>query len=163
LISAWALLRERGRQESLVLVGKMDYFFERLRRYSIEHGYDRGPAKIVFPGYVTDGQLRWLYRHAQLYVFPSLIEGFGLPGLEAMFERCPVAAARSSSLPEILGDAALYFDPHDSNDIARQIVAILNSPELRADLLERGERQARLFSWEAMSQATLKLYTELLY
>ncbi len=163
LIEAWAILRQRGRPESLVLVGKMDYFFERLRRRVIERGYDRGDARVIFPGYVSDGQLRWLYQRASLYAFPSLIEGFGLPGLEAMSEGCPVVAARSSCLPEIYGEAALYFDPHDAADIARTMLEVLSSPETRASVIERGKRQVLSYHWETMSAETLAVYQELLY
>lgn len=162
LIDAWALLRQRGRTESLILVGKMDYFFERLRRYVIAHGYDRGATTVIFPGYVTDGQLRWLYQHASIYAFPSLMEGFGLPGLEAMLEGLPVVSSDTSSLPEIFGDGAEYFDPQDPVMIADAISKVLDSPVLRQNLIMRGKARAEKYRWDEMAKQTLQFYQKML-
>lgn len=161
LLAAWELIRKRGRSESLVLVGKPDYFFNRLRQQVLDSGLDRGKAPVIFPGYVTDGQLRWLYRRAGAYVFPSLMEGFGLPGLEAMSEGTPVLAANASSLPEIFGNAAAYFRPHDPKNIADQIETVLDSDSVRGQLIDRGRKRAQQYRWETMARQTLALYEEL--
>ena len=98
-------------------------------------------------GYVSEGELKALYQRATALVFPSLYEGFGLPPLEAMACGCPVICARAASLPEVCGDAALYFDPRNPRDLADKIHAFIQDPGLAAGLRERGFRQAKRFSW----------------
>ncbi len=105
-----------------------------------------GPLKYI--GYVSDGELRALYERAACFVYPSLYEGFGLPPLEAMWCGCPVVVSRTTSLPEVCGDAALYCDPHDPADLASQIERLLRSESLRTELRARGLRRAAAFSWE---------------
>ena len=108
-------------------------------------------------GYVTDPELRALYEHATCFVYPSLYEGFGLPPLEAMTCGCPVVVARAASLPEVCGDAVLYCDPRDANDIAQQIRVFLDDPARRAEFRDRGMARARAFTWERASTALLTL------
>ena len=105
-------------------------------------------------GYVSDGELRALYQHALGYVFPTFYEGFGLPVLEAMSSGCPVICSNGSSLPEVGGDAVLYCDPRDPEDIARQMRALCDDPALRVALAEKGARQAQAFSWETAARQT---------
>jgi len=114
-----------------------------------------GAARLA--GYVTDGELRALYENAECFVFPSLYEGFGLPPLEAMTCGCPVVVSRAASLPEVCGDAAVYCNPEDSQDIARGIATVLSDAELRADLRRRGVERAKLFTWNDAAGALLKL------
>lgn len=141
----------------LVFVGKKDYFYERLQRYVGK----RSIRGVVFTGEVTDGDLECLYRGAVAYVFPSLYEGFGLPPFEAMALGTPVIAASRSALPEVLGSAALYFDPEDIEDMIKKLVLLLNDEKLRLDLVEKGYRRAKKFSWEKLAQDTQRVYESL--
>jgi len=113
---------------------------------------------VRFLGPVPEDDLPALYAGATLFVFPSLYEGFGLPVLEAMACGTPVACSNTSSLPEVVGDAALTFDPADSSAIARAITRVLADAELRQVLRERGLAQAAGFSWERTAAKTLEVY-----
>lgn len=106
-------------------------------------------------GRVTDGELRALYEAAECFVFPSIYEGFGMPPLEAMSCGCAVVASSAASMPEICGDAALYFDPLDPEALACQIARIMDDGALRDTLAERGRARAREFSWERSASALL--------
>jgi len=117
----------------------------------------QGAGEARLAGYVTDAELRALYENAECFVYPSLYEGFGLPPLEAMTCGCPVIVSRVASLPEVCGDAAVYCDPEDSQDIACQIGTVLSDAELRADLRRRGVERAKLFTWNHAAGALLKL------
>jgi glycosyltransferase involved in cell wall biosynthesis len=100
-------------------------------------------------GFVSDAQLADLYRHAAWFVFPSTYEGFGLPALEAMAHGCPVLAARAAAIPEVCGDAALYFPPHDPAALASLLRRVLREPRLRDALAARAQARLRLYSWRA--------------
>jgi len=115
---------------------------------------------IHFPGLVTEKQLIQLYNAAQFYVFPSLYEGFGLPPLEAMRCGTPVLASETSSIPEICGDAAIYFDPLNPKDIARKITSLYKDTSRQVELIEKGSQRAQKFTWEKMAQDTYKIITE---
>jgi glycosyltransferase involved in cell wall biosynthesis len=105
-----------------------------------------------------EGALRALYGGAAAFVFPSLYEGFGIPVLEAFAEGCPAALARTSSLPEVGGDAALYFDPEDVGAIRAAVARLLGDAALRADLVARGRERVRRFTWEATCAGTAEVY-----
>jgi glycosyltransferase involved in cell wall biosynthesis len=92
-----------------------------------------------------------------MFVFPSIYEGFGFPILEAMAHGVPAIAARSSSLPEIAGDAALYFDPGDPRELEQQIERVLSEPDLRRDLIARGQQRAAMFRWDVAAERTLEV------
>lgn len=154
------LLERRADGVSLVLVGKMDYFFERLRREADALGLSKN---VVFTGYVSDEELASLYWHAMLYVFPSFEEGFGLPALEAMIAGVPVASSNQSCLPEILGDAAAYFDPHRPEAIAATIGRLLDHPEERSALRARGAEQVRKYAWGSLARSTYDVYTRAIH
>lgn len=115
--------------------------------------------RIVRTGAISDGQLSALYQYARAFVFPSLYEGFGIPPLEAMSLGCPVAASRVSSIPEICGDAALYFDPLDNRDMSQTLESMLTEDTLRETLRQRGLARVELFTWEL---AARQLYAHLL-
>jgi glycosyltransferase involved in cell wall biosynthesis len=104
--------------------------------------------RVRFTGVLEEGQLRQFYAFADLLVFPSLYEGFGLPPLEAMAIGTPVASSSSASLPEVCGDAALYFDPRNVEEMADRIKEILKNPDLRKNLVKKGFDQAKKFSWD---------------
>ena len=113
---------------------------------------------VKFFGSVSDSQLHYLYQNSLALVFPSLIEGFGLPGLEAMAAGTPVIAARASVLPEIYQDAALYFDPKSASDLAQKIGILISDSALRSKLIAKGKKQVKKYSWSDMSQKTWAIY-----
>ncbi len=111
---------------------------------------------------MSDAELKWLYENAEAYVFPSLSEGFGLPGLEAMAHGCPVISSSATCLPEVYGDAAEFFDPKDVNDMAKTIDNVLTNKKLRISLARKGKNQIKNYSWQKMAQETLDTYKECL-
>ncbi len=118
----------------------------------------RAGERVRFLGWVDDATLDGLYRAATAFVLPSLAEGFGLPVLEAMLRGTPVACSRTSSLPEVAGDAAEYFDPLDVDEIAATLERLLADSELRDRLRTAGLARAANFSWETAAVATLASY-----
>lgn len=123
------------------------------------HAERLGIADAVrFPAYVSGADLEGLYRAARCFVFPSIMEGFGLPVLEAQRRGVPVATSASSSLPEAGGDGARYFDPFDAGDIAAAILELLQDEALAARLVAAGERHAAGFTWERAAEGTLESY-----
>jgi glycosyltransferase involved in cell wall biosynthesis len=110
---------------------------------------------VVFPGWVDDLDLEGLYRLASCFVLPSLREGFGLPLLEAMRRGVPVACSRTSAVPEVAGDAALFFDPASPAEIAGSVTAILRDPGRAAELAQKGRDRAALFTWRRTAEGTL--------
>lgn len=154
LIQAYAkLCHEHRIKENLVLVGE---------------GYN--PAKIlhsdpeVLSRVVVLQKLPWhtlavLYRCATVFVYPSLYEGFGLPPLEAMASGTPVIASNTSSLPEVVGNAAILIDPHNEAELANAILRCLRDPALRADMQQRGAKWIQSFSWNRTAQETVAVYT----
>jgi glycosyltransferase involved in cell wall biosynthesis len=104
-------------------------------------------SAIIWAGAVSDEQLRTLYENAALFVFPSLYEGFGIPPLEAMTCGCPVVASSASSIPEVCGDAALYFPPRDIPAVAASLLRVLKDESLRQELIFKGRRRSECFSW----------------
>ena len=117
--------------------------------------------EVIFSGYCSQENLPALYRGASLFLFPSLYEGFGLPPLEAMACGVPVIASRVSSLPEVLGEAAILVDPYNIKEIAEAIKNTLEDESLRVSLIEKGFARAKLFSWEKTARETLGVYKEL--
>lgn len=116
--------------------------------------------QIHFLGFVSDEQLGWLFEHAGAYVFPSLSEGFGLPGLEAMSYGAPLVSSNATCLPEVYKDAAHYFDPTNVDDIAQKINEVLDNKALRDDLVQRGSHVVAEYSWRRMAEQTLEAYVQ---
>jgi glycosyltransferase involved in cell wall biosynthesis len=116
--------------------------------------------RVVLPGYVPDDDLAALYSGASVYAFPSLYEGFGFPALEAMACGTPVVCANTSSLPEIVGDAALTFAPTDVDGQADALRRVLTDPALSKRLVERGFARIQQFTWESAARATLAVICE---
>lgn len=143
---------------NLVFVGKLDYFYFRLQELinSLAWPAQQIPVKVF--GYATESQLACLFQHASAYVFPSLEEGFGIPPLEAMQYNIPVLSSQRGSMPEILGKAALYFDPTSAADFTQKLSMILTNARLREDLIRAGQAQAQRYSWQACAQQTLQAY-----
>ncbi|SJZ68187.1 Glycosyltransferase involved in cell wall bisynthesis [Trichlorobacter thiogenes] len=110
----------------------------------------------------SDAMLAGLYKHACLFVYPSLYEGFGIPPLEAMAYDCPVVCSNVSSIPEVVGDAGQYFDPTSTGEIMAAIERTANDPTLRNTLIEAGRKRIQKFSWERCATETLAVYRKLL-
>lgn len=115
-------------------------------------------GRVIFTGYVDDEDLVCLYNGATLFVFPSLQEGFGLPGVEAMACGAPVAASNMGSLPEVLGDAGRFFDPNDPLEMVKVIKDILSDHEMRTAMSRRGLERAKLFSWDKSAKDLLDIF-----
>jgi glycosyltransferase involved in cell wall biosynthesis len=112
-------------------------------------------SRVRFLEQVSDDQLPALYKYAEAFVLPSLYEGFGLPVLEAMQNECPVIASNVSSLPEAGGEACLYVDPENVDDIAQKMRKILGNTKLRQELIAKGLKQVEKFNWEKTAKTTL--------
>lgn len=159
LVEACGPLFAEGLLDALVVVGSRGWlyqgFFERLAESPWR-------SRILFPGFVADDELPAVYGGALLTVQPSLCEGFGLPVLEAMACGCPVCSSDTSSLPEVGGEAALYFDPMQVDAIVTRLRGALRDESLREQMCLQGLRRAAGFSWAATAQQTVALYARVL-
>jgi glycosyltransferase involved in cell wall biosynthesis len=115
---------------------------------------------LIFPGFVSDAELKWLYEHCQAYVFASLSEGFGLPPLEAMAQGAPVVSSNASVMPEVYGEAAHYFDARDPKDMAAKVHEVITDSKLRSELIKKGHEQLKKYSWRKMAEETLAVYKQ---
>jgi glycosyltransferase involved in cell wall biosynthesis len=147
------------RRPLLVLAGYPTFHEDELRARAAAAGL---ADDVRFAGWLEGAEVEGLWALARAFVFPSLYEGFGLPVLEAMARSVPVACSDASSLPEVAGDAALLFDPHDESAIALALERILYDEELRALLRARGQERARAFTWERTARLTLESYARAL-
>jgi glycosyltransferase involved in cell wall biosynthesis len=160
LIEAFHMFRRGGfEQVKLLIIGDEISQYATLRRAVHRHKLHK---HVRFFGFVPDKTLAALYRLASVFVFPSLYEGFGLPPLEAMASGTPVITSNVSSLPEVVGDAALLIDPYDSAEIANAIRRVLTEPALAADLRQRGLARVKDFSWERSVARVRDIYQEVL-
>jgi glycosyltransferase involved in cell wall biosynthesis len=161
LIAAFGLLKQRPGYEDvkLLIIGDELSRYGSLRR-SMEGAGVR--QDVRFFGFVPEDTLAALYRLASVFAFPSLYEGFGLPPLEAMACGTPVVTSRLSSLPEVVGDAALLVDPYSPREIADAIGRVLADDDLSAELKQRGRLRARNFSWERSVKAIHEGYLKVL-
>ena len=157
LLNAYASLDVTLRDKHpLVIAGGLEPYLSELKALTAKLGIG---DKVRFLGYVPQEDMPPLYREATLFIFPSLYEGFGLPLLEAMASGCPVVSSHTSSMPEVCGDAARYADPLDTEDIRKAMDEVLSSPGLRKELIEKGLRRCRLFTWEATAKSYRDLIT----
>lgn len=158
LIEAFAEVRKGGFEElKLLIIGDEISKLPALRRAVHQHKLHK---HVRFLGFLPDETLAVLYRLAAVFVFPSLYEGFGLPPLEAMASGTPVVTSNVSSLPEVVGDAAVLVDPHDVHAIVDGVRRVLTDPALAQELRCRGPLRARQFSWERSVRRTWQLYHE---
>jgi glycosyltransferase involved in cell wall biosynthesis len=157
LLEAFDQIKNTAGPLTLVLAGQRGWeyhrFVERIRQMGLS-------GRVILPGYVPDEDLAALYSGALVYVFPSLHEGFGFPVLEAMACGAPVVCANTSSLPELVGDAALTVAPSDVYGLSEALLRLLNDRSLRQDLIKRGFERAAMFTWEACARHTLEVLVE---
>ena len=159
LIQAFANLKEKHPELLLVLAGRKDKVYDGYIKTAEHLGVKE---RVVFTGYVNEGQLKWLYKGCRAYIFPSLSEGFGLPGLEAMRHDAPVISGNATCLPEIYGEAAYYFNPLDVHDMTKSIDTVLTDNNIRNKLIKAGREQVKKYSWEKMARETLAIYEKAL-
>lgn len=157
LLKAFSILNKSIPQARLVLVGRSLACDKSLTTYINETGLQK---KVIFRGYVEGIQKE--YSKAILTVVPSLYEGFGLPVLEAMACGCPVICSDKTSLPEVGGDAAIYFNGHDADDLAKKMKDVLSDGNLQEEMKRKGLIQASTFSWERCAEETIKVYRGLI-
>ena len=158
LLEAFAGLCKDARFEhGLAIVGPKGWGFQEIFQKVRDLGLAR---RVVFTGYAPEEDLPALYNLADVFVCPSFYEGFGFPILEAMACGTPVIASAVSSLPEIGGDAPLYMDPQNTDEIVRSIKRVLEEDGLRNDMRQRGLARAQKFSWEAAARQTIQLWEE---
>lgn len=157
LIKAFYKLKKKNLQYKLVITGKKGWkykeIFETIDKLNLQND-------VVFTGYVADEDLPALYNAADLFVYPSIYEGFGLPPLEAMACGTPVITSNTSSLPEVVGDAGIMIDPPDVDGLADAMHEVLTNEGLREDMIKKGLERAKMFSWEKCARETLEVYEE---
>lgn len=158
LIKAFEQLQKRHPELQLVLAGKKEFYFNELEQWASER---KSYSSIHFTGFIEDTELKWLYENAEAYVLPSLSEGFGLPGLEAMAHCCPLVSSNATCLPEVYGDAAEYFDPADLEMTVKAIDKVISDPNRKKELVTKGSLQIEKYSWHRMAEQTLRVYNNL--
>lgn len=163
LIDFFATIRKKGFKGDLILAGETFQFsipeVQNLRARIVRLGLEES---VKLPGYVSDEHLSWFYSGAVCFIFPSLYEGFGLPLLEAMKCGTPALVSRASCLPEIGGDAPLYFDPVDVGSMVDAFFQFYQSSHLPEQMCARGKARARNFSWKRAAGETYQLYDRLI-
>ena len=155
LIKAFYKLKKKNIEHKLVIAGKKGWkyknIFEIMEKLNLQND-------VIFTGYVPDEDLPALYNVADLFVYPSLYEGFGLPPLEAMACGTPVITSNTSSLPEVVGDAGIMVDPYDVDGLADAMYEVLTDEGLRANMIKKGLERTEMFSWEKCARETLEVY-----
>lgn len=159
LIRAFARMKQQNNKLRLIKVGRSRWGPGRVRIKALIRSLGLS-QDIIFKEYVDD--IVSVYNAADIFVFPSLYEGFGSPLVEAMACGLPVVCSNAASLPELAGDAAVMFDPHNEYELAEKVLEILESPQKQIQMKEQGFERAKLFSWEKHVQAILDLCQQLL-
>lgn len=159
LLCAFSSIRKNNKEVKLVIVGKMGWLqnniLKMVNRLKIKND-------VIFTGFVEDKYLPYFYNLTELFVYPSLYEGFGFPILEAMACGCPVITSKVSSLPEIAGDAAILINPKKEHELISAICNVIIDNNLRSELSIRGLMRAKKFNWENCARETLKVYQSLI-
>jgi len=157
LLKAYKKVLESGYWQPLVIVGKKvdkwDPIFQTISQLGLED-------KVLFTGHINDNDLSLLYSAAEVFVYPCLYAGFGLPPLEAMACGTPVISSNNSSIPEVVGDAGILIDPYQVYDISNALVHVLDDKSMQKKMIKKGKKQAELFSWENAARETLNIYQE---
>ncbi|HEX8965793.1 MAG TPA: glycosyltransferase family 1 protein [Patescibacteria group bacterium] len=154
LIEAYAQIANKNKDVDLVIVGKKGWLYEPILETPEKLGIAQ---RVHILNFVSDSDLAGFYANALCFVLPSLYEGFGLPVLEAMKYGCPVITSNVSSLPEAGGDACLYVDPNNTNDIALKMEKLITDSTLRKSLITKGKEHIKKFSWENSAKKTLEV------
>ena len=157
LLKAFEMLkRENNFNGKLLIAGQLkgDYHFQTQQLITLA----KLEKDILLLGFISEGEKTYCYRNAIAFVYTSLYEGFGLPPLEAMQCGVPVIVSNAASIPEVVGDAGIYFNPKSADDLLQKIKLLLNSPTMAKELIERGQNQVSKFSWEQTGQYTLQIY-----
>ena len=156
LLNSYQSLKEtRKIKHKLVLAGRLGWSYENIFLLLNELGLKED---VILPGHIAREDLPALYNLADLFVYPSFYEGFGLPPLEAMACGTPVIASRSSCFPEILGEAAILIDPKDANELSEKMYLMINDHALSSRYAEQGIKRAAQFSWEQVARETIQVY-----
>lgn len=159
ILDAFAELYKKEPSLHLALAGKKDFFYEQVEKRARELGViDR----VHILGFISEGEKRWMFRNGVAYIIASFSEGFHIPGLEAMAENCPVLSSNATCLPEVYEKAALYFDPHNSNELAGLITTMLHNKKVRQRQMLAGKKRLGDFSWERMAKQTHDVYMNVL-
>ncbi|EKE15350.1 MAG: mannosyltransferase B-like protein, partial [uncultured bacterium] len=153
LLDAFCFLLKERQAYRLIIVGKKGWLWQDIFAKVADLKLNN---KVIFMGYLTDNELSFLYKNASIFILPSFYEGFGIPILEAMSFNCPVIASNASSLPEIGGDACLYFNPKNPQELKVKIIELLTNQVLRDELVKKGQNRVKLFSWQRCGEETLK-------
>jgi glycosyltransferase involved in cell wall biosynthesis len=160
LIKAFYKLKKMGISHKLLIVGKKgwkyDDIFKTIKTLNLQ-------KDIMFTGYVPKEDLVKFYNLADLFVYPSLYEGFGLPPLEAMACGCPVITSNTSSLPEVVKDAGIMFNPYCVDELVKIMYEVLIDESLRIELSRKGLERAKLFNWRKTAEETWKVYEGVYY
>jgi glycosyltransferase involved in cell wall biosynthesis len=160
LVDAYADWQQpAGRPVKLVIAGARGWYYEEIFARVAER---KITGDVLFAGFVPAEELPWWYRSAELFIYPSLFEGFGLPVLEAMASGTPVITSTTSSLPEVAGDAALLVNPLDTSALTAAIDQVMSTPQCAAQLRAMGLQRAASFSWQQTACATARLYRSVL-
>ncbi|MCR3757949.1 glycosyltransferase family 4 protein [Clostridium felsineum] len=157
LIKAFNIIKSK-RECMLVIAGRNGWMYKNV--YKLVDKY-KLKDRIIFTGKVNDNELKFLYKNARVFVYPSFYEGFGLPPLEAMSYSVPCAVSDRSSIPEVVGDAALTFNPNNINEIAVSINELLEKDDLRNDLLHKSLYRIEKFSWNKCAEGVIKVYSSI--
>jgi len=157
IIRAFADLKKQGFTHKLVLAGGKGWNYESIFAEIRNLGLS---DDVIYKGYVSEKEKEELYQTAELFVWPSFYEGFGLPLVEAMMHELPVVTSRNSSIPEVVGDAAVFVDPYSSSSIAEGMASVLCSAATQKRLVRNGVVQAAKFTREKMIQRTIEVYKE---
>lgn len=145
---------------NLVIVGRREGFIT--GDHMIAEQADEIGNRVVFTGYINDEKLKEFFKNATALIFPSKYEGFGLPPLEAMASGCPVVVSNKASIPEICGEAAIYFNPLNPDEIAEKILLVVRNNQLRSHLIQAGLEQSKKFNWITSGEKTIGIINSLL-
>lgn len=159
LLDAFSKFKQLYPGFQLIIAGKKGWLYEDTFQKTVDLGLE---DDVFFTDFITDNQLIFLYKNAFCLVLPSFYEGFGIPVLEAMNFGCPVISSFASSLPEVGQDACLYFDPNNSYDLVEKLKLIKEDKKVALELINKGKKRIKDFSWEKCGEQTLKIISEAL-